>query len=102
MLRPYPPNPPHPHPISHHIIIKTPPAGVAAGVQGAGQHKHGSGRLPLQGSDAQTNIYVPERIIQVSSRTDVSVVVPVDDGVDVINVYGGEPVGSRRVPLSTQ
>ena len=40
-----------------------------------------------------------ERIIQVSSRTDVSVVVPVDGGFDVINVYGGEPVGCRRVSL---
>ena len=78
---------------------------MAEGVQGSGHHKYGSGLLTLQGSDAQTNIYVPERIIQVSSRTDVSVVVPVDDGVDgvdVINVYGGEPVGSRRVSLSTQ
>jgi len=102
MLRPYPPNPPHPHPIGHHIIIKTPPAGVAEGVQGSGHHKYGSGLLTLQGSDAQTNIYVPERIIQVSSRTDVSVVVPVDGGFDVINVYGGEPVGCRRVSLSTQ
>ncbi|HWS97351.1 MAG TPA: hypothetical protein VN620_12870 [Candidatus Methylomirabilis sp.] len=58
--------------------------------------------MTLQGSDAQTNIYVPERIIQVSSRTDVSVVVPVDGGFDVINVYGGEQVGCRRVSLSTQ
>ena len=52
MLRPFPPNPPHPHPISHHIIIKTPPAGVAEGVQGSGHHKYGSGLLTLQGSDA--------------------------------------------------
>jgi hypothetical protein len=43
---------PHPHPISHHIIIKTPPAGVAEGVQGSGHHKYGSGLLTLQGSDA--------------------------------------------------
>jgi hypothetical protein len=43
--------------------------------------------------------YVPERIIQVSSRTDVSVVVPVDDGFDVISQRGSRFYFRPKPPL---